>query len=78
MCLQGPWDPGAALASTWLRCCRSTAKGFNVQGEGRGKQDSFFGGCLCLGHLQMVMKPQPKLICIRVRISAVCEIQSFT
>lgn len=26
----------------------------------------------------MIMKPQPKLICVRVWISGLCEIQSFT
>lgn len=53
-------------------------RGVYVQGEGGGKQDSFFGGCPYLDHLQMIMKPQPKLICIRVWISVLCEIQSIT
>lgn len=42
---------------------------------GREKAGEQFWWLPLLGHLQMIMKPQPQFICIRVWI---CEIQSFT
>lgn len=71
MCLQGQSDPRAALASA-AQTLITADKGVFVCRVRTGKQRHL------LEWMSMVMKPQPKLICVRVWISVLCKIRSVT